>query len=293
MSFRSSTESNGGASAGFDPAPVIPSTVLEGGYGITIVGTTDNAPSIAPTPPSGWALVASGSMPIDGTAAVSPHAVWIYERTGGWSAADETNAGSGTYQWTFAGSEEQYAIMIDADPATFGEFAKNELTGTRTTINAPSVTTTDANELVFHCALKDGGVAFTSTPAGTLFMSNIIGDTGGAGGAYRGVHAEFGIGATGTKAFAHASEESNGYTFSLVPVAAVTREQDSFRFEDDDGTESGSTFLAAQNVDINRAAEKPFRLRQGVQYVGDPPTESVEVQYKENGDAATEWRKVP
>lgn len=294
MSFKSATEDNGGTTTGYDPAPIIPSTTLEGDALVAIVGTTDNAPSIAPTPPSGWTLQDSGSMPIDGTAAASPHAVWIYMRDGGASAADEAAAGSGTYQWTFAGAEEQYAVMINADPATWGQFAKNELTGTRTTIDAPSVTTTVANELVFHCALKDAGVAFTSTPAGTQFMNGIIGATSGAGGAYRGVYAEFGIGATGVKAFTHASEESNGYTFSLVPTAVATCEQAEFQWRENDGNEATATDRETQNTDTTSVIGtfEILRLRFGIQYTNDPAAESVEFQYKEAGDAATQWSKV-
>jgi hypothetical protein len=223
MSFKSATVSNGGTTTGFDPAPIIPSTTLEGDALVAIVGTTDNAPDISPTPPSGWTLQASASMPIDGTAAVSPHAVWIYMRDGGASAADEAAAGSGTYTWTFGGAEEQYAVMINADPALWGEFAKNEVTGAQTSINAPTVTTSVDDELVFHCALKDAGIAFTSTPSGTNLaeLDLIIGATSGAGGAARGVWEEFPASTvTGVKAFTHASEESNGYTFSLTPDAA-------------------------------------------------------------------------
>lgn len=82
-------------------------------------------------------------------------------------------------------------------------------------------------------------------------------------------------------------------TVEIVGTDLAASEQDDFRFEDDDGSESGSTFLEAQNVDLTRAKETPFRLRQGVQHTGDPAAQSVTLQYKENGDAATEWRDVP
>lgn len=82
-------------------------------------------------------------------------------------------------------------------------------------------------------------------------------------------------------------------TIEIVGTPTATREQDKFRYYDDDGTESSSIALEAQDTDLTRAKETPFHLRVGSQMVGDPPTESVELQYKENGDAATEWRKVP
>lgn len=79
----------------------------------------------------------------------------------------------------------------------------------------------------------------------------------------------------------------------FIGTVPLTREQDKFRFYDDDGTESTSTALAAQDTDISIGKEVPFHLRIGTQAGGDPPTESVELQYKETSDAATEWRKVP
>lgn len=82
-------------------------------------------------------------------------------------------------------------------------------------------------------------------------------------------------------------------SIEIVGTDLAEAEQDSFRFEDDDGSESGSTFLEAQNVDLTRGKEDPFRLRQGVQHTGDPAAQSVTLQYKENGDAAAEWRDVP
>jgi hypothetical protein len=79
-------------------------------------------------------------------------------------------------------------------------------------------------------------------------------------------------------------------TVEIVGTPTAAKDQEAFRFEDDDGTESGSTFLAAQNVDVSRDAEAPFRVRVGTQMVGDPDTEAATLQYKENGDAAAEWR---
>jgi hypothetical protein len=81
-------------------------------------------------------------------------------------------------------------------------------------------------------------------------------------------------------------------TIEIVGTVSATVEQDNFRFEDDNGTESGSSFLAGQNVDVNRNLEDPFRVRQGGQASGDPDTQAATLQYKENGDAATEWDDV-
>ena len=78
-----------------------------------------------------------------------------------------------------------------------------------------------------------------------------------------------------------------------TPLAAAEREQDKFRYYDDDGTESSSTALAAQDTDVTGSDTDPLHLRVGMQATGDHPTESAELQYKETSDAAAEWRKVP
>jgi hypothetical protein len=294
MSYKTVDIDNGGSTTGYDPVLTVPATALEGDRMTVVVQTSDNNPAIPPTAPATetWTLESSANMPIDGTAAVSPAAAWIYGKDV--SADDESNAGTKTYTWTFGGSEEQCGVLILTDPATFGQFAKNELTGTRTTIDAPTVTTTDDDELVFHCALKDGGAVFTGLPSGDATVaSEFFGATSGAGAALGIVREEYATpGATGTKAFTHASEESNGYTFSLVPTATATREQDSYRHEDDDGTESGSTFRELQNTATTIGQETNFRIRVGMQAVGDLDTESATLQIKESADAATEWRTV-
>ena len=294
MSFKAVDIDNGGATTGYDPVLTVPGSALEGDRMTVVVQTSDNDPSIAPTPPATetWTLEASGSMPVDGTAAVSPAAVWIYGKDV--SADDETNAGTKTYTWTFGGSEEQCGVLILSDPATFGQFAKNELTGTRTTIDAPSVTTTVANEDVYHCALKDAGIAFTGLPSGDATVADeIFGATSGAGAALAIVREEFAsIGATGVKAFTHASEESNGYTFSLEPDAVPAREQEGFRWYED-GTESGSTAIENQDVDATVAAETTTQCRVLTDVTNDAPSEGFRLDYKRSGDGAAEYRPVP
>jgi hypothetical protein len=224
MAYKAQSISNGGTTTGFDPAPTVPASTVEGDFMVVIVQTSDNNPSIAPTPPASetWTLQESASMPIDGTGAVSPNAVWIYTKDA--SADDETNAGSKTYTWTFSGSEEQCGVLLLFDAATWGQFAKNELTGNRTTIDAPSVTTTVSNEIVYHCALKDGGVAFSGFPSGDSTRANeTFGATSGAGGALGMVEQTYASpGATGAKTFNLSSEEANGYTFSLEPASGGT-----------------------------------------------------------------------
>lgn len=82
-------------------------------------------------------------------------------------------------------------------------------------------------------------------------------------------------------------------TIEIVGTLLVAKDQKAFRFEDDDGSESGSTFLDTQNTDISRSKENPFRVRVGMQTVGDAAAEAATLQYKETSDTAIEWRDVP
>lgn len=88
---------------------------------------------------------------------------------------------------------------------------------------------------------------------------------------------------------------TNDFAFSTwneVGADLASRDQAAFRFYAD-GTESGSTALEAQNTVITIATATVFQARVGAQATGDPAAESATLQYKETGDAASEWRDVP
>lgn len=78
----------------------------------------------------------------------------------------------------------------------------------------------------------------------------------------------------------------------FIGTAAGEVEQEGFRFYED-GTESGSTALEAQDTNITIAQETTFQARILLNATGDPGSEQYQLEYKENGDGAAEWRKVP
>lgn len=219
------TNSNGfgSNSPGNDPVLTVPATAVEGDYMVAIITTDDNNPAQTITPPATetWTLQESGLMPIDGTGAASPAAIWIYTKFV--SADDEANAGSKTYTWQDSvGTEEQAGLLILlSDVQEWGEFATNLLTGNRTNVDAPSIDTTEANEIVFHAAFKDTGAAFTGLPSGTSTINSAWGPTNAAGAALAVVYDVYpSITTTGVKNFTHANTPSNGFTFSLRPTNA-------------------------------------------------------------------------
>lgn len=78
----------------------------------------------------------------------------------------------------------------------------------------------------------------------------------------------------------------------FIGTAAASVEQEGFRFYAD-GTESGSTALEDQDVDLEIAKETTFQERVILNATGDPGSEQYQLEYKETSDGAGEWRKVP
>jgi len=196
-----------------DPTLTVPSGTVEGNQMVALIALRRSADSIT-TVPSGWVLQESGSMPVNVADAVSDPTCHIYLKEA--DADDETGAGTDTYQWLSDGSSG-FGILICVDAFEWGEFAKNEPSGTNTSTNAPSVTTTVASEIVYHCFLLDSGSATDpGKPSGTERLDQEFGATNDGGGRLTVIEEVFvSTGSTGTKAFTHASNEAAGFTFSL------------------------------------------------------------------------------
>jgi hypothetical protein len=79
-----------------------------------------------------------------------------------------------------------------------------------------------------------------------------------------------------------------------VTVASGAIEQEGFRFRNDDGSESGATWKAAQDTNINLAADTAFRLREIINATGDPASAGYqdEYRYKPPGGSFGAWRKL-
>lgn len=84
-------------------------------------------------------------------------------------------------------------------------------------------------------------------------------------------------------------------TVEIVGTPLGSRDQEGYRWRDDDGSESGASWLQNQdtNHQMDHGSTDNIRLRILTDYEGDPDAEAVQLEYKEAGDPATEWRKVP
>jgi len=81
-------------------------------------------------------------------------------------------------------------------------------------------------------------------------------------------------------------------TVEIVGTVLAEIEQEGFRFYND-GTESGSTARQAQDTNDSIGRGITFQTRFLMNATGDPPSKLFQKEYKEAGDPASEWRKVP
>jgi hypothetical protein len=78
---------------------------------------------------------------------------------------------------------------------------------------------------------------------------------------------------------------------SLKGASSITLDQKVYRYFNDDGSESGSTAMAAQNTDVTVAPGGVFRIRFGIQATGDPTGKQFRLEYDTVG--GSNWKQVP
>lgn len=74
-------------------------------------------------------------------------------------------------------------------------------------------------------------------------------------------------------------------------LSSIKAEQHSFRFRDDNGSETTASWLASLNTDVTRAKDTNTRLRTLVNVTGDLPAQNFQLEYKDS--AGTTWTKLP
>jgi hypothetical protein len=92
------------------------------------------------------------------------------------------------------------------------------------------------------------------------------------------------------------SANNNGNNAS--PIQAISLkgivaplDQKVYRYFNDDGSESASTAMAAQNVDVTVSPGGVFRIRFGIQATGDPTGKQFRLEYDIVG--GSNWKQVP
>lgn len=295
MAYKAQSSDNFGASDTGNVVLTVPASAVEGDLMVAIILTADDNPDETVTPPATESWTVRDAR-FDPTGATSPPASFVYSKVV--SADDEANAGSKTYTWQLNQAIPHAGVLLLYDPADWGQYAENVQTGTGTDATAPAVTTTSNNEIVVFCVFKDGGTSGQITPPGaegdTTRFNDVWGATTDAGADFAIVErTQASPGSSGTKTFTISLNERSGFTFSLEPLQ-VPHEQEGFRWRDDDGSESGASWLAAQDTNISRGKETNTRLRilTDTDGSGDPMAVQLVLQYKRDDEPDTEWRNV-
>jgi len=289
IAFRSSTEAGTGAAAA-SLAVNVPAGVQDDDllllYGVTADGDDGGFNTL-----TGWNQIVNNVL--TGGAAPSPPGITVWWRI----ASSEPASYTITPSFGSTGICGKMLAFTGVDTTTPIDVTTVTATGDSTNADPGSIDYLDAGATIVVSAVWDSaGGDFTSVPSGYTdpdTLGDIVANGGGNGGslacAYDLTPA---ADPENPPAFTSGTEQWVCTTVALRPAVAYTTEQDSFRFYDD-GTESGSTALEAQNVDLGIGKETTFHLRVGGQMTGDAPAISAELQYKETSDAASEWRKVP
>lgn len=88
---------------------------------------------------------------------------------------------------------------------------------------------------------------------------------------------------------------SSAYSHVVIEAVSIddvySLEQEGFRFRDDDGNETGASWLAVQDTNITRAKQTTTRLRVLVNATNDPGGIQYQLEYREKGVGDT-WRAV-
>jgi hypothetical protein len=86
-------------------------------------------------------------------------------------------------------------------------------------------------------------------------------------------------------------EPSPIQVISLKGASSIALDQKVYGYFNDDGSESGSTAMAAQNTDVTVAPGGVFRIRFGIQATGDPTGKQFRLEYDTVG--GSNWKQVP
>lgn len=157
-----------------------------------------------------------------------------------------------------------YAVDTDGPTATIYRVTA----GLFTSIKATSITFVNGDTIGIRCA--GNAILLRKNGADVDSVTDTTYPTGGRPGA---------------GAFGNATIDA----WLASDAGAVTREQKGHRYGADDGSESAHTWLDAQGADVSRAPDQPFRVRMGVQAVGDVAAAAYQLEWRKVGDP--NWTK--
>lgn len=218
-----------------------------------------------------------GSAYGNGTANQTARSQWAYIN-------NIQSTGSKTVSVTLSGSASNLTISLHeiSGQETTGMIGAHApvATGTATANPSTSITTTAANSAVFGCLMSSASGATSgsgyTTLAFTSFWSFEFGEytTG------------MDAGAAGSKTvdWTQAASDWHIDAVEVLPAGSGSaRDQEGFRFGEDDGSESAHTWAAAQDTNISRSLGTAALIRALVNATGDPASAAYTLRYQKNG----------
>lgn len=293
IAFNAATEAGTG-SAATSLAINVPGGVSDG-YGMLLFGVTADGDDGGFDALSGWTEIIDAATLLTGGSAPSPPGMSVWHRVASSEPASYTitptfgSTGICAQMLTFSGTDETTLIDVTTTTAT----------GNSTNADpAAIVPTTDGALTVVACFHDSTSITTHTVPSGYTdpdTLGRVVGNGGGngctMGAAYRSSVIDPAT-SENPAAFTTATEQWGAVTVALRPAVLATYEQEGFRWRDDDGSESGASWLANQDTDVSRADETTTRLRVLTDVTGDAPSEGATLQYRRDDEAATEWRDV-
>ncbi len=190
-------------------------------------------------------------------------------------------------------SHTSYRISGAIDPTTQAPEISTGATGASTNPDPDNLTPTGGAKdylwLAVHGHNKDANTTAFPTNYTNGVSTQGGGSTGSAiGSAERNLNAASENPATFTIG---AALDWVAATIAIHP--AGTFEQEGFRWRNDDGSESAASWRQSQDVNDAIAKETTIRLRVLLDATLDPSGEQFQLEYKETGDPAGDYRKVP
>lgn len=270
-------------------APSIPTTGVQAGHLAIVQLVHTDAPHTISGWPTGWTQLvannANGHSHVIGYATVTsggandPGATPSFT----WSAAERNTA--------------RIAVFKDHSPSTPFPDTPTQTTSNVAAITVGALTTTVADSLLIGMVVQDAAAGqnpaygVSPTPASTIWSEFDRGVTAGLGpmcftdpAATTGSYSF-----TATSAFA---DEQSAFLIALGPGDTATRDLEGYRWRNDDGSETSATWAAAQDTGVTAATGAPRRLRTIINATGDPASTQYRLQYRRQGDPATEWEDV-
>lgn len=235
------------------------------------------------TPPTGFASIQNIAD------ADQRHVMW-------WKLAGGSEPS--TYSWAKPNGDGIVCLIAwdgcdTADPA---DVSSQNQAGASTSHVASGVTPTNDDALLvggYGTDVQSAGAITWTTPTGMTEREDrsTASDIWSSGS----IHDEVltGGGATGDRTATASSSQQYGAILAAFNIGSVIiREQEAYRWRDDDGSESAATWLAAQDVNITRAKTTTTRVRLLLNMTDDPPSEQYKIQERKVGDADSEWRDI-